>query len=101
MCRVSLAKLAAVSDILVVAASLTQETENIVNAEFLGNMKSTAFLINISRGGLVDQDALVTALNTGTIKGITYSSFTSFRPYLQEQDWMSVLQSLCPPAAPC
>ena len=65
MCRVSLAKLAAVSDILVVAASLTQETENIVNAEFLGNMKSTAFLINISRGGLVDQEALLASLQSG------------------------------------
>ena len=75
MCRVSLAKLTALSDILVVAASLTQETENIVNAEFLGNMKSTAFLINISRGGLVDQEALVTALNTGVIKGIYFTSF--------------------------
>ena len=57
------------SDIVVVAASLSQETNNIVNAEFLGNMKTSAFLINISRGGLVDQEALVTALNTGSIKG--------------------------------
>ena len=67
--RVSLAQLAAVSDIVVVAASLSQETKNIVSAEFLGNMKSSAFLINIARGGLVDQEALVTALTTGGIKG--------------------------------
>ena len=68
--RVNLAQLAALSDIVVVAASLSQETENIVSAEFLANMKSSAFLINISRGGLVDQEALVTALNTDSIAGI-------------------------------
>ena len=53
-----------------VAASLSQETNKIVSAEFLGNMKSSAFLINVARGGLVDQEALVTALNTGGIKGL-------------------------------
>ena len=73
----NLAQLAALSDIVVVAASLSQETENIVSAEFLANMKSSAFLINISRGGLVDQEALVTALNTGSIKGNLLISFTS------------------------
>ena len=36
-------------------------------------MKSSAFLINISRGGLVDQEALVTALNTDSIAGILSS----------------------------
>ena len=71
--RVNLAQLAALSDIVVVAASLSQETENIVSAEFLANMKSSAFLINISRGGLVDQEALVTALNTDSIAGILSS----------------------------
>ena len=71
--RVNLAQLAALSDIVVVAASLSQETNKIVSAEFLANMKSSAFLINISRGGLVDQEALVTALNTDSIAGILSS----------------------------
>ena len=51
-----LQELAAVSDILVVAASLSEETRNIVDEEFLGRMKSSSYLINISRGGLVDQE---------------------------------------------
>jgi len=67
--RLGLAELAAVSDILVVAASLSQQTTNIVDKEFLSRMKSSAFLINISRGGLVDQEALQTALSRGQIKG--------------------------------
>ena len=60
-----------------VAASLSQETNKIVSAEFLGNMKSSAFLINVARGGLVDQEALVTALNTGGIKGMSPPSLPS------------------------
>ena len=97
------------SDIVVVAASLSQETNKIVSAEFLSNMKTSAFLINISRGGLVDQEALVTALNTGSIKGnLHLASFTSFASFaslvrisLQELAWMSAPPSLFPPAAPC
>ena len=64
-----LQELAAVSDILVVAASLSEETRNIVDEEFLGRMKSSSYLINISRGGLVDQEALLTALTGGEIRG--------------------------------
>ena len=98
----SLAQLAAVSDIVVVAASLSQETNKIVSAEFLSNMKTSAFLINISRGGLVDQEALVTALNTGSIKGNLLTSFASLvRISVQELAWMSAPPSLFPPAAPC
>ena len=67
--RVGLHELAAVSDILIVAASLSQETRNIVDGEFLGRMKSSSYLINISRGGLVDQEALLQALTGGQIKG--------------------------------
>ena len=64
-----LQELAAVSDILVVAASLSEETRNIVDKEFLGRMKSSSYLINISRGGLVDQEALLAALTGGEIRG--------------------------------
>ena len=58
------------SDIVIVSASLNDSTKNIVDTEFLAKMKPSSFLINISRGGLVDQDALLIALQTGKIKGI-------------------------------
>ena len=67
--RLGLLELAAVCDVLIVAASLNTDTANIVDGEFLGRMKSSAYLINISRGGLVDQEALVRALTGGQIKG--------------------------------
>ena len=74
--RLGLSELAAVSDILVVTASLSEETTHIVDAEFLSRMRSSAYLINISRGGLVDQRALITALTGGQIRGESHSHLT-------------------------
>jgi glyoxylate reductase len=48
---------------------LTTETRRYMNGERLAAMKPSAILVNTSRGGVVDQDALVTALRAGTIAG--------------------------------
>ncbi len=48
---------------------LTPETERLVNAERLALMKPTAFLLNTSRGPLVDNQALADALKAGTLAG--------------------------------
>ena len=57
------------SDILSLHCPLFPETEKIINAQSLSKMKPTAFLINTSRGGLVDEAALAHALTTGQIRG--------------------------------
>lgn len=57
------------SDILCVNCPLTPETRHIVNAGRLAIMKSTAYLINTSRGSTVDQQALTTALRERRIAG--------------------------------
>jgi len=57
------------SDIVTLHCPLTDQTEGIVNAERLATMKPTAFLINTSRGPLVDQHALADALNNDRIAG--------------------------------
>jgi glycerate dehydrogenase len=57
------------SDFLSLNCPLTPETENLVNAERLQKMKSSAVLINTGRGPLVDEQALADALNVGTIAG--------------------------------
>jgi len=67
--RVSLEELFRSSDILTCHTPLTSETERIVNAQRLGMMKPTAVLINTSRGDVVDEGALIDALNAGTIAG--------------------------------
>jgi phosphoglycerate dehydrogenase-like enzyme len=57
----------ALSDHLVLAAPLTPATRHIVNAQVLASAKPGLHLINIARGGLVDQDALIAALDHGAL----------------------------------
>lgn len=47
----------------------TNETRNMINAEALAKMKPTAYIINCARGEVVDTDALLAALDAGTIAG--------------------------------
>jgi glyoxylate reductase len=57
------------SDFLSVHVPLNRETRNSIGARELAMMKPTAFLINTSRGGVVEERALVEALSAGTIAG--------------------------------
>jgi phosphoglycerate dehydrogenase-like enzyme len=67
--RVSLDELFRTSDILTCHAPLTNETRHIVNRERLATMKPTAILINTSRGPVVDEAALIEALQQKRIAG--------------------------------
>ena len=62
-------RLAAESDFLVVASPGGAATKNIVNAEVLAALGKKGTLVNIARGSIVDEDALVAALQAGSIKG--------------------------------
>ncbi|XP_066246911.1 glyoxylate reductase/hydroxypyruvate reductase-like [Euwallacea similis] len=55
------------SDFIFLSAPLNNETLHMCNADFFKKMKKTGVLINVARGPLVDQDALITALKTGEI----------------------------------
>ncbi len=57
------------SDIVSLHCPLTEENRGFVNASRLGLMKKSAFLVNTSRGPLIDEQALADALNTGKIAG--------------------------------
>jgi D-3-phosphoglycerate dehydrogenase len=57
------------SDYVTLHCPLTDETRHIINAERLALMKPTAYLINMSRGPVVDQPALYEALKNGVIAG--------------------------------
>ena len=57
------------SDVVSLHCPLTADNEKLVNAERLRLMKPTAFLVNTSRGPLVDEVALAEALNSGAIAG--------------------------------
>ncbi len=61
--------LLAESDAVSIHCPLTEETRNLVNREFLAKMKKGSYLINTSRGAVVEEDALYEALTTGQLAG--------------------------------
>jgi glyoxylate reductase len=65
----SLDDLLATSDIISVHAPLSRETHHLIDAAALAKMKRGAYLINTSRGALVDEDALCDALDSGQLRG--------------------------------
>ncbi|MBX9824208.1 MAG: hydroxyacid dehydrogenase [Xanthobacteraceae bacterium] len=67
MRRLGLDDLLRSSDIVVVLASLNSETRGLLSADKLRLMKKTAVLVNMARGGIVDEPALIAALKDGTI----------------------------------
>lgn len=57
------------ADVLSLHCPLTPATHHIIDAEALARMQPTAHLVNVSRGGLVDADALAAALHAGALAG--------------------------------
>jgi len=62
-------------DYFIIVAPLTPQTQEMIGARELSSMKPTAFLINIGRGEIVDEDALIQALNSGKIAGAALDVF--------------------------
>jgi D-3-phosphoglycerate dehydrogenase len=75
--KVGLDDLLARSDIVSLQLPATPETDHLINAESIAKMKRGAWLINISRGSLVDEKALVAALDEGTIGAAALDVFES------------------------
>lgn len=63
------------ADAVILAIALTEDTRDLINRHRLGRMKADAVLINAARGGLVDEDALVEALDAGRLSGTALDVF--------------------------
>ena len=72
-----LAEVAADADYLAIAAPLTPATSGAVSRDVIGRMKKTAWIVNIARGAIVDEDALVDALRAGRLGGAGLDAFTT------------------------
>jgi hypothetical protein len=70
------------SDVISMHCPLTPATRNLIGVEQLRRMKPSAILINTARGGLVDEEALVTALKEGWIAGAGFDVLTTEPPRL-------------------
>lgn len=65
------------ADFVVLACPLTKATRGMIGKDELSSMKRSAFLINVARGELVDEEALVSSLNGGIIAGAASDVFTT------------------------
>ena len=74
--RGDLIKVAAELDYLVALAPLTAETSGIVGEKLFAAMKPSAYLVNVARGGVVDEPALIAALESGNIAGAALDVFS-------------------------
>jgi phosphoglycerate dehydrogenase-like enzyme len=68
-------KVAGDLDYFVIVAPRTPQTEKMIGAKVLSSMKPTSFLINLGRGEIVDEDALIQALDSQKIAGAALDTF--------------------------
>ena len=77
---VSLDELIATSDFITIHMPKTPETTGMIGTEQLAAMKPTAYVVNVARGGLIDEDALYHALKNNVIAGAGLDVFVSEPP---------------------
>jgi len=86
---VSLSELLEISDVVSLHTPLTSETQHLIDTAQLKQMKKTAYLINTTRGAVVNEKALLHALKTGVIAGAgldVYEEEPTITPGLTELD---------------
>jgi lactate dehydrogenase-like 2-hydroxyacid dehydrogenase len=85
----SLDDLLATSDVVSLHVPLMEATRHLIDDAAIARMKSTAYLINAARGGVVDESALISALRTGRLAGAaldTYEGEPKVNPELASLD---------------
>ncbi|MBQ3212077.1 MAG: hydroxyacid dehydrogenase [Alistipes sp.] len=75
--RLELSELLESSDVLSIHCPLNDRTQNLLGTEELAQIKPSAILINVARGGIVDEAALADALNNGKLRGAALDVFTT------------------------
>ena len=75
------------ADFVALTCPLTPETAHVINAETLGAMKRSAFLVNVARGGCVEEAALLAALNEGRLAGAALDCTDPEPPVAESPLW--------------
>lgn len=77
---VKLEALLARSDVVILHAPLTEQTRHLIDRQTLAQMRPGALLVNVSRGGLVDSEAVAEALNSGHLGGAAHGRRVALLP---------------------
>lgn len=93
---VALATLFAEADMIVLACPLTPQTTGLVSADLIGRMKPTACLVNVARGPVVDEGALIAALRDHRIAGAVFDVFTE-QPLARDHPYLTLDNVLLTP----
>ena len=75
--QMSLDELLAWADVVSIHCPLNERTRNLIGSAELAKMKPTAVIINVARGGIIDEAALAEALDNGVIRGAALDVFSS------------------------
>jgi len=75
------------ADLVAMTLPGTRQTDNLITRERIAAMKNTAFLINVGRGNCIDQDALIDALNAGSLAGAALDVFRTEPIPPQDPAW--------------
>ena len=95
--EVELDELLESSDIVVLHCPLTPETRGLIGKRELGKMKKSAILVNVARGPVVDEKALVEALENGEIAGALVDVFDKEPPLALDTPLLSAPNTLLTP----
>jgi len=79
---VSLEELLADSDFISIHAPLTKETRGLIGRESLAKMKQGVYLVNCARGGIIDEEAVLEALDSGKVAGFALDVYENEPPGL-------------------
>ncbi len=86
---VTLDELIEMADIISVNAPLTKDTHHLINAERIARMKDDVLIVNTSRGPLIDEEALIAALESGKVAGAALDVFEN-EPFENESKFRTL-----------
>ncbi len=83
----ALFRLVAAADALVISLPLTDETRGLIDTHTIAAMKPSAIVVNVGRGGVIDEDALVRALREGRLAGAALDVYATEPLAAQSELW--------------
>ncbi len=84
-----LPRVAALADYLAITAALTPATRGIVSAEVIARLKTTAWVIDVARGAIADEPALLAACRERRIAGVAFDTWWT-EPLPKDSEWWSL-----------